>query len=172
MFMSRLKLKLATNPWEYKIFRFGCIGAINTLVDLTILNFLVFVLHFNPIVANLISATISISISYFLNHKFVFKDPKPRSVKQFAHFFLVTGISILAIQSIIIALFTHLVGLKSTFVVTIVRDIGITSISDRAINLNTAKLIAVLISMVWNFAWYHKAVFKEHKADDSKFNIV
>lgn len=158
--MFRLVIRLIRNSWQRKIFRFACVGIINTFTDLTILNFLVFIGHLYSLVANLISATISITISYFLNRRLVFKDPNPRNLKQFIHFFLITGLSILAIQSVIISFFTHTVGIKSTFVVTVVRDIGVNSISIKAINLNTAKLIAVLVSMIWNFILYHKIVFK------------
>jgi len=150
---------LLKKPWQYKLFRFACIGTINTLLDLSILNFLVFIVHINPLISNLISASTAITISYFLNHRLVFRDPRPLNHKQFIHFFLVTGLSILVVQDTIIALFTHLIGIRDNFLVSVIKETGVI-ISLRAINLNIAKLIAVIAGMVWNFLWYHKVVFR------------
>jgi len=152
-------LGLLLKPWQYKIFRFACIGIINTLIDLSILNLLVFSVHLNPLISNLISASTAITISYFLNHRIVFRDPRPRNFKQFLHFYLVTGLSILAVQDIIIAVFTHFIGVRDSSLTSLIRDSGL-AISAKAINLNIAKLIAVAAGMVWNFLWYHKVVFR------------
>ncbi len=156
--------RLVKNPWQYKIFRFGCIGTVNTLIDLSILNLLVITVHLNPLIANLISASVAITISYFLNHHLVFRDPRPSNFKQFIHFYLVTGLSILAVQDIIIAMFTHYVGVKDNSLTSLIRDFGL-SISAKVINLNLGKLIAVVGGMVWNFLWYHKVVFKHHETE-------
>jgi len=144
--------------WLHKIVRFACVGAINTTIDLTILNTLVFVFGLKLLVANLISATISIIISYFLNHSIVFLGRHQISLKLFAKFFLVTGLSILAVQSLIIYGFEHV------FTINIIRNAlgkGSSPHLPRAIQVNGAKLTAVLGGMVWNFVLYHLVVFKE-----------
>ena len=165
--------RLVKNPWQYKIFRFGCIGTVNTSIDLSILNFLVITVHLNPLIANLISASVAITISYFLNHHLVFRDSRPSNFKQFIHFYLVTGLSILVVQDIIIALFTHYVGVRDGSLTSFLRGSGLV-ISAKAINLNLGKLIAVVVGMVWNFLWYHKAVFKHHEtaSDIDSANIA
>jgi putative flippase GtrA len=136
--------------WELKIFRFLCVGVINTVIDLTILNILAFIFHIPALIANLFSASISISFSYFLNHHLVFRINEDHSVKKFVRFFAVTGFGILAIQSLVIYLVVHLLRAHRVSVKHFLSGIHL-HISPQVFELNTGKIIAIIIAMAWNF---------------------
>jgi putative flippase GtrA len=146
--------------WAFKITRFLCVGVFNTLFDLTILNTLVFVGHLPVIAANLISASTSMTVSYFLNHHIVFRSKEKHNISRFVRFFAVTGLGILAIQSLIIYLMTHLLGHERPTVVSLIRHLHL-ALSAKAFDLNVAKLLAVLVAMVWNFIIYHFVIFNK-----------
>lgn len=148
--------------WEQRPARFICVGIINTLVDLAILNTLVSVFKLQPLIANLISASVSITLSYFLNHRIVFRQKQSHSLSKFAKFFAVTGLSILAIQSLVISIVTHILGTSQTVAYHLLVNMDINDLSTKIVNLNTAKLAAVILGMGWNYIFYHKIVFKTH----------
>ena len=138
--------------FENKKIRFLCVGTFNTLLDLSILNFLVFVVHLPVWLSNIIS----VSISYFLNHMFVFRHHKSPNIKLFLKFFAITASGIIVIQTLVIYLtrpiyFKVLNNVFSTFTLSL----------DNRLSLNMAKLTAVLIGMSWNYILYSKLVFKK-----------
>lgn len=147
--------------WGVKVARFATVGVFNTLLDLTILNTLVFVGHIPYVAANLVSASVSMTFSYFLNHRIVFRHPEKHSFKKFAHFFTVTGIGILGIQSLVIFLVTHSLTPHEASLTHTLRGLGFRHITGRVVILNLAKLLAVLLAMIWNFVIYHFVIFKE-----------
>lgn len=149
--------------WGHKIVRFIVVGGVNTLLDLTILNILVLIVGLPTLIGNLISASICISLSYFLYHRLVFRSPQSYSVKLFVHFFLVTGVGILVFQTLIIALVTHLLGNKDIGVNHLVSLAGVKPLKESFINLNIAKLCAVVVGLIWNFSLYHFVIFKTPK---------
>jgi putative flippase GtrA len=146
--------------WEIKLARFLCVGVFNTLLDLSILNTLVFLGHIPYLAANLVSASISMSISYFLNHRFVFRSKEEHNFKRFIHFFAVTGIGILGIQSLVIYSVTHLLDHHKSTVVSLIHTLHLGSLSARAFELNLGKMLAVLTAMVWNFIIYQLVIFR------------
>ena len=146
--------------WNVKVTRFAAVGVFNTLFDISMLNTLVFFGHVPYIAANLVSASISMTVSYFLNHRIVFRSQEKHSLVRFTHFFAVTGIGILAIQSLVIYIVTHLLSHERNTVVSIINDLHASHLSVRAFDLNVAKIAAVLIAMTWNFLIYHFVIFK------------
>jgi len=100
------------------------------------------------------------TVSYFLNHRIVFRSPEEHSFERFARFFAVTGFGILAIQTCVIYAITHLLAHQATTVNQVIKDLHLTSFSPRAFELNIAKLCAVAVAMLWNFIIYHLVVFK------------
>ena len=154
-------LNLIKTMWNKKVIRFGCVGVINTALDFTILNILVNFFDVTPLLANLISASVSISLSYFLNHRLVFRSDNKHTIKSFAHFFLATGAGILIIQTIVIYFLIHLLGTRATGINYLINNSGLAKINNKTINLNLAKLGAVLVAMVWNFLIYHYVIFKK-----------
>lgn len=146
--------------WEMKLTRFATVGVFNTLFDISILNTLVFLVHVPYVAANLVSASVSMSVSYFLNHHVVFRHKESHSVKKFAHFFAVTGLGILGIQSLVIYAVTHLLAPHGHAVASVIHALHI-GLSARAFELNIAKICAVLTAMTWNFTIYHLVLFKQ-----------
>lgn len=143
-----------------RVFRFVCVGGFNTILDLVMLNILVLLVGLPVLVANTISVTIGITISFFLNRRFVFQQPRANATKkQFAYFFIVTGASVLLIQNIVIYIVEQILGVRDIGFHGLLGVIGLDSISNRAINLNVAKALAVLVGMVWNFTLYSRVVF-------------
>lgn len=155
------------NLWKYKKIRFLCIGSINSLVDLTVLNTLVFVAHFPVWVANTVSVSAGITLSYFLNHYIVFRNEHGPNPKMFAKFFIVTGASVIFIQTFVIYLtrpsYTHLL-----------RALNVTnSIKLEAkLSLNLAKITAILIGMVWNYLFYSRVIFRKNDVNKEAETIT
>jgi putative flippase GtrA len=147
--------------WEKRLARFMCAGVFNTLFDTSILNVLVFVGHLPLLLANLISASISMTTSYFLNHHLVFRSRQHHSLSQFARFFAVTGIGILGIQSLVIYGVTHFLHYQHMAVVDVVAALPFKHLTVAIFDLNVAKILAVLTAMIWNFALYRLIIFKK-----------
>ncbi len=154
--------------WDAKVTRFLSVGLFNTLFDLTILNALVFFGHLPVLAANLVSASVSMTVSYFLNHHIVFRSKEDHSIVKFVHFFAVTGTGILAIQSLVIYSATHLLAHQNVVVGNLIHVLPLGNLSIRAFDLNVAKILAVLVAMTWNFTLYHLVIFKKpsEKFDD------
>lgn len=146
--------------WSNKIFRFFCAGTMNTIVDFSILNILVHFLHLYPLIANLFSASISITISYFLNHYVVFRISEKHSIKKFFHFFVATGSGILVVQSAVIYIVITLLNHHVPITKEILTSFHLNDLKIQTAILNIAKLAAVLVAMAWNFTIYHFVIFK------------
>ena len=143
--------------WDHRVVRFTCIGMINTCIDVSILNTLVFVFGIKVLFANLVSATISICVSYFLNHIIVFQQQHKRTLVSFFKFFSITGLGILLVQSGVIYIVVHIFSLH------MLRQTLGSSVAQstlKVLQVNTAKCLAVLIAMVWNFTFYRLVVFR------------
>lgn len=125
-------------------------------MDFLILNVLTLALGLLPLVANSTSVVFGICISYALNHFFVFRYPYRIAWKKFAEFFLFTGFSSLIIQNVIIYLFELLFQTKFGNSLLIVPD----ATSRHFIALNVAKLVAVLVGLIWNYLMYKHVVFR------------
>ena len=150
---------LIKTMWDKRVVRFACIGVINTLTDLAILNTLVFVFGMKLIAANIISASISIILSYFWNHYIVFRKEQPMTLKIFLKFVLVTGVSILVVQSVIIYGVQHVFTLSDISNAT-----GFHHGAAKIVQVNGAKFLAVIVAMCWNFVLYQLVVFKKPKS--------
>ena len=141
---------------RYEKVRFLIAGGLNTGLDFLLLNFLVFFLGALPLLANGISVSIGITISYLLNHYFVFKSTDPVSMRKYLAFFAATGFSSLIIQSVIIFGFGMFFQTDISRSLFIIRDIA----ANEFIELNFAKAVAVGVGMVWNFLIYKYFIFK------------
>ena len=144
--------------------RFLIAGLVNTGLDFVLLNLLILAAGMPVIAANLVSVTVGITISYFLNHFFVFRHGEPVTVGRFLKFFAVTGFSSLLLQSGVIWLFER--GFDTTFGRSLLM-FG-TSAEQEFLEINIAKATAVLIGLVWNFTLYRLVVFRTPTpADDA-----
>jgi putative flippase GtrA len=136
--------------------RFLLAGCANTALDFILLNVLVFAFATPTLVANAISVTLGICVSYLLNHFFVFRYNEPISLKRFAMFFLVTGFSSLVLQNLVI------LGFEALFGTDFGRSLLFLPGEDgkQFLALNIAKATAVLLGLIWNFVFYKFVVFR------------
>ena len=132
-------------------------GCFNTGLDFLILNMLTLALGLPVLVANSISVLFGISLSYALNHFFVFQYPYRISWIKFLQFFAVTGISSLGIQSLIIFLFELLFDTQFGNSLLLLPD----QAGRDFLAINIAKFTAVLVGLVWNFTMYKFVIFRK-----------
>lgn len=133
-------------------------GVFNTLLDFTILNILAFALHVPVLLANTISVCVGVTVSYYLNHYFVFRHHKAPSLQSFVKFFVITGLSAILLQNLIITITTPLyLHIISGFAGVVNNSVLINYSHQIATNL--AKATAVIVGMFWNYFFYSKTVF-------------
>jgi putative flippase GtrA len=136
--------------------RFLLAGGLNTGLDFVLLNCLILLAGMPVLGANLVSVTVGITVSYFLNHFFVFRHGEPVTLARFLRFLAVTGFSSLLLQSGVIWLFEK--GFDTTFGRSLFM-FG-TNAEQEFLEINVAKATAVLIGLVWNFTLYRLVVFR------------
>ncbi len=125
--------------------RFAIVGAANTALDFAIL-FILVALGMNAIAANFISTGIAFIFSFFVNKSFTFKHTGGSVVKQFALFIGITIIAIWVIQPIVIFAITQ----------------ALTPLAwHPAVVLFIAKFLATIASLIWNYIFYSRLVFKK-----------
>lgn len=129
-------------------FRFALVGGFNTALDFGLL-FLFVSLGFDKIVANYISTSIAFVFSFFANKTFTFRATGDAR-REFITFVTITLFGLWVLQPIIITGVTAL---------TVPLDIS------ESATLVGAKLIATIISLIWNYIMYSRVVFrkKEHR---------
>lgn len=142
--MKRGRL-IAARVVDSKKLRFGLVGAVNTGVDFAILFLLARVFGLPLVAANMISTSFAMVVSYILNKNAVFKNSDKQGLAVFAAFVTVTLIGLWGIQSVVITLVANLLaGFWSADVV-----------------LFAAKILATVASLVWNYIWYSRVIFKK-----------
>jgi len=142
--------------WEHKKVRFACAGTLNAIVDLSILNTLVFKFNFPVWLGNAIAVAVAITLSYFLNHRIVFRHKHNPSARQYLKFFLVTGVGIIITQTLIIYV------TRATYDSLLHNHIpGLSNSMDDELSLNMAKVSAAIIGIVWNYLFYSRVIFKK-----------
>ena len=134
-------MKALLKKHESKL-RFAFIGGINTAIDFGIL-FLLTALGLDKLVANFFSTSVAFVFSFFANRTFTFKSTGSAK-KQFLPFLIVTLIGLWILQPLVILAITQL--LHSL---------------DQALALFIAKLIATVVSLIWNYILYSRFVFKK-----------
>jgi len=147
-FASFLKEKI---PSLFQFVKFTLVGTLNSFLDLGILNLLIALFGITSGILyslfKIISATISITNSYFWN-KFWSFEKKETGVKveEYSKFYLVSAIG-----------FLLNVGVAS-FVVNIIKpQFGLSG----ALWANIGAVIAILCVISWNFSGYKFLVFKK-----------
>ena len=125
--------------------KFIIVGGANTAIDFVILFGLTF-LGVDKIVANFFSTTVALVFSFFANKSFTFNNKSKNAKKQFALFLAVTLFGLWVIQPLIIWGSTSLMA---------------SFITNEALNLFVAKLIATVASLIWNYIFYSRLVFKK-----------
>ncbi|WP_086840666.1 GtrA family protein [Amycolatopsis kentuckyensis] len=122
--------------------RFGAVGIANTLVDA--LGYALLVTLGVPLfVANFISTTTGMLLSFTLNRNFTFRAKDGDVRRQALLFFGVTAFGLWVVQAAIIFAVT------SAF---------------PGVNLLVPKGAGIVVGLVWNYVLYHKVVFRHRPA--------
>ena|SRR5690349_7165272 len=127
--------------------RFILVGICNTTIDFAIL-FTLKSMGLPIVPANIISTTAAFCFSFFANRKYTFKDSGGNIKKQLPLFIVVTLAGLWGVQTGIIYLITHLFAESP--------------INDEVILL-FAKIVATAASLVWNYTFYSRVVFKSQE---------
>ena len=134
-------------PLLWQFAKFAQVGVLNTAIDFGILNLLIFVTGITSglsiIPLNAISFSIAIINSFFWNEKWVFETKKEAN---FITFVVVTLIGLAINRGIVYAITTFV---PPTFV------------DSQKLWVNSAKVLATGISLIWNFTGYRLIVFKK-----------
>jgi len=130
--------------------RYLVVGGTNTLLDFALFALFANVLSIYPPLANVLSTAIVVVISFFLNHRFVFRSEhsRRRTAIQFVAITLFNG---WVVQAGIIALIVHFV------------TPGSIGWPDWLINLG-AKVVGTAFSMTLNFLGY-RLIFSRRRPE-------
>lgn len=144
-----------------RVGRFGMVGVFNTVLDFTLYNLLHTVAGWGLIVANVVSTTIAMSLSFFFNKQLVFKQPQGSVWRQASIFLLTTAFGLYVLQNGTITLLVEIWPAPLQLAVAAVHAIGLGRFfSDTFITINGAKAVATVVSLTWNYMMYKKVVFR------------
>lgn len=134
--------------------RFCLVGVINTLVDVP----LFVVLHhagLSILLANIISTSLALIVSLVLNYHYTFRS-RNLTTSRIIIYFAVTLVGIWVLQPLVISGLLHANNqLHATSL--IVTQVGHAD----QINSLLAKLLSLAASLVWNYTWYSRVIFRE-----------
>lgn len=130
-----------------RVARFAGVGVINTALDFGVLFSLVH-FGFDRTVANVISTTLAFLFSFVANKKYAFRSTGGNLKREMLLFTIVTLFGLWVLQTLIIHASARLLG-ESTLM------------------LFVAKVVATLVSTVWNYVLYSRVVFTTGGSDGS-----
>lgn len=133
------------NSHQHQVVRYAAVGFINTVIDFGLL-FLLKSLGLPVELANICSTGTAFIFSFFANKKYTFKTTDTNIAREMVLFVIVTLFGLWVLQTIVI-------NLTMPFAKQIV--------GDQNVSLLLAKLIATVVSLVWNYILYNKIVFKK-----------
>lgn len=125
--------------------RFAAVGAANTALDFLLL-FIFVGLGIDKIPANYLSTTISFIFSFFVNKSFTFRDNTGHIAKQFVLFVGITIFALWIIQPLVI------LGVSAALAPLAWSE---------PVVLFVAKIVATVASLIWNYLFYSRLVFKK-----------
>ncbi len=138
-------------PALYEFGKFASVGALNTVIDLGVLNFLIVLTDLSTGIYyslfKAVSFLMAVVNSYFWNKFWTFGSPTPATTKEFGRFVFFTAIGLVI----------------NVGVATLVVDVGgpVFSVPVK-VAANAGAVLATVISLVWNYFAYKKFVFKNH----------
>ena len=137
-------------PALYQFGKFAAVGALNTLIDLGVLNFLIILTDVSTGVYysffKAVSFLAAVGNSYFWNKFWTFESKAGAQGKEFVSFVTVSFIGVL-INTAIVYLGAGLANLMP--------DVSAGGW------INLVKILATVVSLVWNFLGYKFFVFKK-----------
>jgi putative flippase GtrA len=139
-------VRLLPERWQkflHEAFKFGIVGALNTVVNFAVLNALILtVFPSGQLKANVIATVIATTASYFMNRHWTYGDrPKSALRREYALFFLMNGAG-LAIELGVLGMTKYGLGMESL------------------VAINAAKLLGLVLGTVFRFWAYRTFVFK------------
>jgi putative flippase GtrA len=140
--------------------KFGLVGILNTLIDFGIFNLAGKYLLLPAVQANIVSTTVAMIFSFFVNRQVVFKDHEKSIWHHAAGFLIITAVGLYIIQTGVIYLLAHVWRAPLEAATHIVRGLGIQIFSDEFYVRNGAKAIGTVFSLMWNYVLYKKVVFR------------
>jgi putative flippase GtrA len=143
-----------------KIILFSVIGIFNTLLDIVLYVIILNITH-KIVIANVLSTSVALVGSYFLNSRITFQSKK-WTKRTFVSFVIVTVFGLWVLQTGSIYVFNEL--LKSL-------PAGFWKIFGsftKTVRQVLPKLMATAITLVWNYLWYNKVIFKGENSDEAK----
>jgi putative flippase GtrA len=157
--------ELVKKLWEQKLVRFFFVGSFNAVMDITLLLIFYKGIGLPQLVANTFSVAITVTMSYFLNHKIVFRYRQGYSLKNYLRFFAVTGFSVIFIQDLIIYLVTD-----KLWIIASTRTVAVGShhLFAKTLELLAAKVAGILLGMIWNYLLYKYVVFRHQPVDEAE----
>lgn len=141
-------------------------------LSMSALDFVLFVslgtfLHLPAVGANVVSTSLTSSLSYWINKHWVFgrerSDGSDR--RMLLRFFIVTLSGLFILQNLIIFAITHEAWVVGDWLSGVLAESELGYYPSSAITLAVAKLVALLASSIWNFVGYKMFVFR---ATDAK----
>lgn len=156
-----MSVLLATTE-AVRVGKFGAVGILNTLLDFGIYNALTTKrIGLTKLRANVVSTTITMIISFFLQRQVVFGSGQSSPLLQAIKFFAVTAFGLYILQNIVIYLFTKSWKWPKNLVHAVLKKLPkIKYINDDFVVKNGAKVAATLVSLTWNYIMYKRVVFK------------
>ena len=143
---------------DKKVIIFGLIGVFNTLFDMA-LYVVVQSLTGSIIIANIVATSAALIGSYILNSKLTFKTRK-WTAKSFILFVVVTIFGLWVLQTGVIYLLTPLMNMIPEFLWHLFGPL------EHIAKILAPKVIATAVTLVWNFIWYNKVIFKNASAKE------
>ena len=129
---------------------FAAIGVANTALDFGLLLILK-TLGLPAVAANTVSTTVAFVFSFIMNRRYTFKPSGQNIKRELAMFIGVTLFGLWVLQNIVI-----------TLVTPFIKGLGF----DENSALVLSKLLATVVSLVWNYIMYDKVVFKNKPTTD------
>ena len=126
--------------------RFAVVGAASTLIDFAIL-FGLKALGLPAITSNIVSTGVAFVFSFAANKTYTFKTTGNNVVKEMILFVVFTLIGLWVFQSVIIYLTNPYLE---------------TTLQNKELALFISKLLATVVSTIWNYLTYSRLVFKKH----------
>jgi putative flippase GtrA len=144
---------------KIKLIIFGLIGVFNTLFDIAVYTVIVEVEH-SIILANIVSTSLALIGSYFLNSRLTFKSKK-WTTRSFVLFVIVTLFGLWVLQTVAIYLIVHLLHNS------MLHSWSLFGRYSHVVQQVVPKLLATGITLVWNYLWYSKAIFRQSNREEN-----
>jgi putative flippase GtrA len=141
-----------------RVGKFGVVGLLNTVIDFTLYNILSSTTFLTLVESNIISTSVAMVFSFFANRHVVFRAKQGSIKQQTVRFLLVTGFGIYVLQNGTIALLTQVWPGPMNDLVHLAITAGFHG-HNAFIIKNGAKIVATLVSLIWNYIMYKRLVF-------------